>query len=82
MRTSTWVKVIGFVLLLGGCSGSDDSSPVAGGGGGGEGGGASADSFTNTVAQNAASVNEDQEPSDELAQMAGTTPENAEPANL
>lgn len=79
MRTSTWVKVIGCVLLLGGCSSSDDSPPVAGGGGGGTG---SADSFTNTVAQNAASGNEDQEPSDQLAQMAGTTPENTEPANL
>ena len=78
MRTSTWVKVIGFVLLLGGCSSSDDSPPVAGGGGGG----ASADSFTNTVAQSAASVNEDQEPSEQLAQLASTTPENTEPANL
>ena len=78
MRTSTWIKAIGFVLLLGGCNSSDDSPPVAGGGGGGP----SADSLTNTVAQNAASVNEDQEPSDQLAQLTPSTQENAEPANL
>ena len=78
MRTPTWVKLIGCILLLGGCSGSDDSPPAAGGGGGG----ASADSFTTAVAQSAASVNEDQEPSDQLAQLASTTPENTEPANI
>ena len=79
MRTPTWVKVIGCILLLGGCSSSDDSRPAADGGGGGA---ASADSFTNAVAQSAASVNEDQEPSEQLAQLASTTPENTEPANL
>lgn len=79
MRTSSWVKLIGFALLLGGCSSSDNPSPVGGGGGGV---GASADSFTNTVAQNAATANEDQEPSDQLAQMAASTPEDTEPANL
>ena len=78
MRTNTWVKLIGCLLLLGGCSGNDDSPPAAGGGGGG----ASADSFTNAVAQSAASGNEDQEPSDQLAQLTVTTPENSEPANL
>ena len=77
MRTPTWVKLIGCILLLGGCSGSDDSPPAAGGGGG-----ASADSFTTAVAQSAGSVNEDQEPSDQLAQLASTTPENTEPANI
>lgn len=76
MRANTWVKLIGCLLLLGGCSGNDDSPPPAGGGG------ASADSFTNTVAQIAASRNEDQEPSDQLAQLTATTPENSEPANL
>ena len=80
MRANTWVKLIGCLLLLEGCSGNDDSPPPAGGGGGG--GGASADSFTNTVAQIAASRNEDQEPSDQLAQLTATTPENSEPANL
>lgn len=79
MRTSTWVKLIGCVLLLGGCSSSNDSPPIVGGR---EGGSVSADAFTSTVAQNAASVNEEQEPSDQLAQMAGTSPENTEPANL
>lgn len=80
MRTSTWVNVIGCVLLLGGCGGGNDSPPAVGGGSGG--GVASADSFTHAVAQHAASGNADQEPSDHLAHMAGTTPENTEPANL
>ena len=75
MRTSTWVKLIGCLLLLGGCSSSNDSPPAAGGGGGT----ASADSFTNAVAQAAASRNEDQEPSDQLAQMTATKPEKTEP---
>jgi hypothetical protein len=79
MRTSTWIKLIGYILLLGGCSGGDDSPPVAGGGGGGTG---SAEFFTNTVAQNTASVNEDQEPSDQLAQLTPSTPDSSEPANL
>ena len=79
MRINTWIKVAGFALLLGGCNSSDDSPPGSGGGGGGS---ASADAFTNTVAQNAASVNEDQEPSDQLAQLTPSTQENAEPANL
>lgn len=78
MRTSTWIKMIGCVLLLGGCSG-DNTTPVTVGGGGGAG---SADSFTNSVAQNTASGSEDQEPSDQLAQMAASTPEDTEPANL
>ena len=78
MRTSTWVKLIGCLLLLGGCSSSNDSPPAAGGGGGT----ASADSFTNAVAQAAASRNEDQEPSDQLAQMTATKPEKTESDNL
>ena len=79
MPTSTWVKVIGCLLLVGGCSSSNDSPPAAGGGGGG---GVSADAFTNSVAQTAGAKTEDQEPSDQLAQMAATTPENTEPDNL
>lgn len=79
MQTKTWVTLIGLVLLLGGCSGGDGSPPAAGGGGGGT---ASADSFTNAVAQAAASRNEDQEPSDQLAQMTATKPEKTEPDNL
>ena len=79
MRTPTWVKLIGCILLLGGCSGSDDSPPPPAAGGGGA---ASADSFTTAVAQSAASVNEDQEPSDQLAQLASTAPETTEPANI
>ena len=78
MQTKTWVTLIGLVLLLGGCSGGDGSPPAAGGGGGT----ASADSFTNAVAQAAASRNEDQEPSDQLAQMTATKPEKTEPDNL
>ena len=77
MHTSTWVKVMGCLLLLGGCSSSNDSPPAAGGGGG-----VSADAFTNSVAQTAGAKTEDQEPSDQLAQMAATTPENTEPDNL
>lgn len=79
MRTSTWVKVIGCVLLLGGCNSSDDSPPVAGGGGGGTG---SADAFTNSVAQAANVLSDTEEPSDQLAQLTPSTPEDAEPANL
>ena len=82
MPTSTWIKVIGCLLLLGGCSGSTDSPPVVGGGGGGGGGSASVDAFTNGVAQSAGAKTEDQEPSDQLAQMASTTPENTEPDTL
>ena len=78
MRTSTWVKLIGCLLLLGGCSSSNDSPPAAGGGGGT----ASADSFTNAVFQAAASRHEDQEPSDQLAQLTATKPEKTEPDNL
>ena len=77
MHTKTGVTLIGLVLLLGGCSGGDGSAPAAGGGGT-----ASADSFTNAVAQAAASRNEDQEPSDQLAQMTATKPEKTEPDNL
>ena len=80
MPTSTWVKVMGCLLLLGGCSSSNDSPPVVAGGGGG--GSASVDAFTNGVAQSAGAKTEDQEPSDQLAQMAATTPENTEPAHL
>ena len=80
MRITTWITGIGCILLLGACSGGDDATPVAGRGGGG--GTGSADAFTQTVAQTAAAGNEDQEPSNDLAQMAGTTPENTEPANL
>ena len=80
MPTSTWVKVIGCLLLVGGCSSSNDSPPVVAGGGGG--GSASVDAFTNGVAQSAGAKTEDQEPSDQLAQMASTTPENTEPDNL
>ena len=80
MRINTWITGIGCVLLLGACSGGDDAQPGTGGGGGG--GTGSADAFTQTVAQTAAARNEDQEPSVDLAQMAGTTPENTEPANL
>lgn len=80
MRATIWVNVIGCMLLLGGCDGGGgDSAPAAGGGGGGL---ASADAFTNAVAQHAASENDDQEPSDELAELAETTPEDTEPANL
>ena len=78
MPTSAWVKVIGCLLLLGGCSGSTDSPPVVGGGGGS----ASVDAFTHAVAQTAGAKTEDQEPSDQLAQMAATAPENTEPAHL
>ena len=78
MHTKTGVTLIGLVLLLGGCSGGDGSPPAAGGGGGT----ASADSFTNAVAQAAASRNEDQEPSDQLAQMTATKPEKTESDNL
>ena len=81
MRITTWITGIGCVLLLGACTGGDDGPPGPGGGGGG-GTGGSADAFTQTVAQTAAARNEDQEPSVDLAQMAGTTPENTEPANL
>lgn len=77
MRITTWITGIGCVLLLGACTGGDDAPP--GGGGGGTG---SADAFTQTLGQTAAARNEDQEPSVDLAQMAGTTPENTEPANL
>ena len=80
MRITTWITGVGCVLLLGACSGGDAAPPGRGGGGGG--GTGSADAFTQTVAQTAAARNEDQEPSVDLAQMAGTTPENTEPANL
>ena len=80
MRITTWITGVGCVLLLGACTGGDDAPPDPGGGGGG--GTGSADAFTQTVAQTAAARNEDQEPSVDLAQMAGTTPENTEPANL
>lgn len=79
MRISTWVKVIGCVLLLGGCNSSDDSPPVAGGGGGGTG---STDSFTNSVFQAASGSSDTAEPSEQLAQLDPSTPENTEPANL
>ena len=78
MYTKTGVTLISLVLLLGGCSGGDGSPPAAGGGGGT----ASADSFTNAVAQAAASRNEDQEPSDQLAQLTATKPEKTESDNL
>lgn len=78
MHTKTGVTLISLVLLLGGCSGGDGSPPAAGGGGGT----ASADSFTNAVAQAAASRNEDQEPSDQLAQLTATKPEKTESDNL
>ena len=78
MHTKTAVTLISLVLLLGGCSGGDGSPPAAGGGGGT----ASADSFTNAVAQAAASRNEDQEPSDQLAQLTATKPEKTESDNL
>ena len=77
---STGVTVIGVALLLGGCGSGNDSPPAVVGGG--RGGGASADAFTHAVAQQAASGTGDQEPSDHLNHMAGTTPENTEPANL
>ena len=79
MRINTWVKVIGCVILLGGCNGGDDSPPVTGGGGGGTG---SADAFTNSVAQVANGLSDTEEPSDQLAQLTPSTPENTEPANL
>ena len=78
MRATIWLNMIGCMLLLGGCDGGGggDSPPAAGGGP------ASADSFTDAVVQHAASGDEDQEPSDQLAELAETTPENTEPANL
>lgn len=76
MRIHSWITLIGYALLLGGCSG--DNTPP----GLGTGGGALADSFTNAVAQNVESQDEDQEPSEELAQMADTEPEDTEPVNL
>ena len=80
MRITTWITGVGCVLLLGACSGGDDAPPGRGGGGGG--GTGSADAFTQTVAQTAGAKNEDQEPSNDLAHTAATTPENTEPANL
>lgn len=81
MRSSTGVTVIGVALLLGGCGSGNDSPPAVTGGGGG-GASADADDFTHAVAQHAASGTVDQEPSDHPNHMAGTTPENTEPANL
>lgn len=75
-----WMTLLGLTLVMGGCNGGNDAPPAAGGGDGPATG--SADSFTNSVAQAAASPNENQEPSNELAQLAATTPETGEPAAI
>ncbi len=81
MRGLSAAIVVGFAFVVGGCSGSDAPAPIAGAGSGGEST-ASADGFTNTVAQTAASSQDSAEPSTQLAQQTPSTPEDSEPANI
>ena len=80
MTTRHWAVTASVLLLCAaGCSGGSDSVP---GGAAGSGGASINDGFTASVAQAASSTTETEEPSESLAALTPTSPENTEPADV